>query len=246
MQYRKKIIKNILVAAGVAGLVISISPLSARLLQNESSHQLSSHHHSEKNRFTKIGGDWPPQPKNMENIVWLQDDNASRLKSRSDTDDLAASLSADDVSELGRRFTFIGTKSSVEKDATLSQQTMTFFSHSNNMTVDVKVSQGDVNDVEQITPSKYQPPLSAEEVKSAVNIARESFENEGFSQVKQLKGYGILAFKSSSDLTSENGGFYDTRVAYVSFHAHIDARPEFVAWVDLTEETIIKSREDKL
>ncbi len=68
--------------------------------------------------------------------------------------------------------------------------------------------------------------------------------NEG--RIQQLEGYGILAFKPSSELASGEKGFYDTRVAYVSFHEHIDARPEFIAWVDLTEGSVLKSREDKL
>ena len=246
MQHRKKQIKNVLVAIGLTGLVISITPLAARLLPDGISHQFSNHSHLDKNRFTEVGGDWPPQPNNMENIVWLQNNVSGRATSSRNSDTLATSLSADDVTELGDRFTYISTKSTAEKDASSSKEVMTFFSHSNNKTVEIAVDQGIIGDVEQINPAKYQPPLTVDEVTDSVKIARESFQEEGFSRIQQLEGYSILAFKPSDELTSENGGFYDTRVAYVSFHEHIDARPEFVAWVDLSEGMVIKSREDEL
>ncbi len=246
MQNRKKLIKNIFVAIGLTGLVTFITPLAARLLPNEIFHQFSNHNHLDKNRFTEVGGDWPPQPNNMENIVWLQSNVTGRASSSRNSDTLATSLSGDDVIELGDRFTYISTKSSAEKDTSSSKEIMTFFSHSNNTTVEITVDQGVIGEVEQINPSNYQPPLTVEEVTDSVKIARESFQQDGFSRVQQLEGYSILAFKSSTELNSDNGGFYDTRVAYVSFHEHVDARPEFVAWVDLSEGTVIKSREDEL
>jgi hypothetical protein len=246
MQYRTKIFKSVFMAIGVTGLVIFISPLAARLLPDEISHQFSSHNHLDKNRFSEVGGDWPPQPNNMENIVWLQSNVAGRASSSRNSDTLATSLSADDVIELGDRFTYISTKSSAEKDTSSSKEIMIFFSHSNNTTVEVTVDQGVIGEVEQISPAKYQPPLTVEEVTDSVKIARESFQDEGVSRILELEGFSILAFKPSAELTSENGGFYETRVAYVSFHEDVDARPEFVAWVDLSEGTVIKSREDEL
>jgi len=252
MQQRKKIIKNIFVVAGLTGAVISITPLAAQLLSSENSLQSSNHSHLDANRFTEIGGNWPPQPKNMENIGWLRDSKVRRSNFKSKTDKLATKLSGDDVPELGDRFTFISTESLDEKNSSKKKRSlsspkmMTFFSHSNNATVEVKVNQGIIENVEQIHPSKYQPPLTVKEVKDAVKIAQKALQKDGYSRIQQLEGYGILAFKPASESTSENGGFFDTRVVYVSFHEHVDARPEFVAWVDLTEGTVIKSREDRL
>jgi len=245
MQNRKVIFKNICVVAGLTGIGLSMTPLAARLLSDESSQQHSNHTHLDTNRFTAIGNDWPPQPKNMENIVWLRSNISGRATPNRD-EALATSISADDVSELGERFTYVSTRSIGEKGSSSSQKIMTFFSHSNNSTVEVEIDNGSVGEINQTSPSKYQPPLTTEEVKDAVKIARESFLQNGVSRIEELKGYGILAFKKRSEMTSTNGGFFDTRVAYISFHEHVDARPEFVAWVDLSEGTVIKSREDNL
>ncbi|MCF6203855.1 MAG: hypothetical protein L3J59_09340 [Methylococcaceae bacterium] len=244
--HRKKAIKNVFVIAGLTGLVISIAPLTAQFLSNEMSHQSSNHRHLDVNRFTKIGGDWPPQPKNMENIVWLQGNSGVRSNSISQVSALAKTIVINNVPELGNRFTFITSQTDSGKNGPSSEEVVTFFSHSNNMTVEVNVDHGEIKKVEEISPSTYQPPLTAEEVKEAVKIARKALQKEGFGRVQQLKGYGILAFKTSDEAGSDNGGFYDTRVVYVSFHEHIDARPEFIAWVDLTEGSVIKSMEDSL
>ncbi len=244
--HRNKTIKSVFVAAGITGLVIYITPpLTAQFLANETSSHSSNHRHLDVNRFTKIGGNWPPQPKNMENIVWLRDSSLVRSNSIINVGEIEKNL-ATNVSELGDRFTFVSTKSADEKNSSSSEKTATFFSHSNNTTVKVRTDQGSIKEIVEISPSQYQPPLTVEEVKDAVKIARESLQNDGFSRIQQLEGYGILAFKPSSELASGETGFYDTRVVYVSFHEHIDARPEFIAWVDLTEESVIKSREDKL
>jgi len=244
---KNKTIKNVFVVAGITGLVISITPpLTAQFLANETSSHSSNHRHLDANRFTKIGGNWPPQPKNMENIVWLRDSSVVRSNSIINVGEIEKTLSTANVSELGDQFTFVTTTLADEKNSSSSEKTTTFFSHSNNTTVEVKTDQGSIKEVVQISPSQYQPPLTVEEVKDAVKIARESLQDDGFSRIQQLEGYGILAFKPSSELASGEKGFYDTRVAYVSFHEHIDARPEFIAWVDLTEGSVLKSREDKL
>lgn len=245
--HRNKTIKNVFVVAGIIGLVISIiTPFTAQFLANETSNHSSNHKHLDVNRFTKIGDNWPPQSKNMENIVWLRDSRVVRSNSISNVGEIEKTLSTANVSELGDQFTFVSTTLADEKSSSSSEKTTTFFSHSNNTTVEVRTDQGSIKEVVQISPSQYQPPLTVEEVKDAVKIARESLQDDGFSRIRQLKGYGILAFKPLSELASGETGFYDTRVAYVSFHEHIDARPEFIAWVDLTEGSVLKSREDKL
>ncbi len=235
-------IKRTHAIAVFALLSISIVPMAARLHKGQA--QLSNHNHLDTNRFTGPGQVWPPQPKNRTNVVWLTqttDGFRSNLQSKGRT---GSTLSSEDIPELGSDFTYIGETEIQEKGSPGIKKRMTFFSHSNNATVEV-VTQGDnIERTERVVPSKYQPPLTSEEVEKAVDIARKSLIDSGFDRVGPLKGYGILAFKSSAETVPGEGGFYDTRVAYVSFHEHIDARPEYVAWVDLTQQLVLKSRED--
>ncbi len=249
MLYKNKSIQYAILISCFIGLLFSFTPIAARL-PKQITQLFSSHHHSSTDRFTRIGTEWPPQPKQMENVVWLgKHSNNRNVNQTLRSVGLAATarqFSNDDIHELGDRFTFVGTKKSGDKRLQSSQQTMTFYSHSNNATVEVEVSQGDIQNVTQINPSKYQPPLTDDEVKEAVNIARTTLSEDGFDRIQQLEGYGILAFKPLSEISSGDPGFYDTRVVYVSFHEHIDARPEFIAWVDLTEQIVIKSEEDQL
>lgn len=73
----------------------------------------------------------------------------------------------------------------------------------------------------------------------AVTIARAAFQSAGYLRVSVLEGFGILA------LPSEGPQAFSThRVVYVSFHTHEDAPPEYVAWVDLTERTVVESWEE--
>jgi hypothetical protein len=43
----------------------------------------------------------------------------------------------------------------------------------------------------------------------------------------------------------EGNGFYDTRVIYISFHLDSSSVPEFVAWVDLTSQKVMKAQGGK-
>ncbi|MEE9345719.1 MAG: hypothetical protein V3U88_08940 [Methylococcales bacterium] len=240
MLNKNKTIKLTFVAFCLIGLFLSYTPIAARL-PHEISHLFSRHNHPDSDRFTRIGSEWPPQPKGRENVVWLQQSTTSQAsRSINNTETIDSLLSTQDIPELGDRFTFVGTQSSP------TQTSMNYFSHSNNSTVEVKVSQGEIESVEMIDPSEYQPPLTVEEVKEAVDIARTALFQNGFNNIQQLQGYGILAFKPASEINTGDHGFYDTRVAYISFHQDINARPEFIAWVDLTNRVVIKSQQDKL
>ncbi len=244
MLYRNKTIKIAFVSFCLIGLFLSYAPIAARL-PHELSHLFSRHNHPDSDRFTR--SEWPPQPKGRENVVWLQQSTIGRAsRSITNTSSIDTLLSTQDIPELGDRFTFVGTQSSPGKTSSRSQTSMNYFSHSNNSTVEVKVSQGEIESVDMIDPSEYQPPLTDEEVKEAVDIARTALSQNGFSRIQQLEGYGILAFKPTSEINAGDHGFYETRVAYISFHQHIDARPEFIAWVDLTNQVVIKSQQDKL
>jgi hypothetical protein len=249
MSYKNNTIQYAILISCLIGLLFSFTPIAARL-PKQIAHLFSNNHHSNNDRFTRIGTEWPPQPKQMDNVVWLGQHSYNRIVNQTISSvgfsATARSFSNNDIRELGNRFTFVGTKESGGKQLQSSQQTMTYYSHTNNATVEVEVNQGDIQNVTLINPSKYQPPLTDEEVKEAVNIARTSISQDGYDRIQQLNGYGILAFKPKSEIQPGDSGFYDTRMVYVSFHEHIDARPEFIAWVDLAQQIVIKSGEDQL
>ncbi|MEE9396225.1 MAG: hypothetical protein V3V31_04355 [Methylococcales bacterium] len=238
-----KPMKNAVLVICVAGSLSVIAPISAQIAN-------SSHSHPGTNRFTRMGEEWPPQPKQMENVVWLRTSarRATRALAlpRRGTTELMREPRV--KNRLGDRFTLVGstTQSGGKTSGNTKAETI-YFSHSKNKTVQVMLDQGEVEDVRSIDPSEYQPPLTKEEVKEAIDIARSSLIQQGNNRVSQLKGYGILAFKTESELSgSHDKGFFENRIAYVSFHEDIDARPEFVAWVDLTQQTVVNSREDRL
>lgn len=235
--------KNAVLVIFVSGSLLVIDSISAQI-------ENPSHSHPVTNRFTRIGEEWPPQPRQMENVVWLG--TSARREAR--TFALPRTGSAELTREpsvknkLGDRFTLVGSTTSIGGKTSESTKAATvYFSHSKNKTVQVMLDEGEIENVRSIDPSEYQPPLTTEEVKEAIDIARNSLVQQGNNRVSQLKGYGILAYKPESELNGRHDkGFYDSRVVYVSFHEDIDARPEFVAWVDLTQQTVVNSREDRL
>lgn len=192
-------------------------------------------------RFTQYGGTWPPQPKNIENVVWFSDD-ASELSAASMKLSAAAEISAASAavrSALGSRFTHIGTVSHSAKGESSTQEIVTYFSHSNNATVEVTMANGAILEVNEIPPTEYQPPLTDSEIQEAVTIARDYWNTSGYERVNELEGFGILGL-------TPNGatGFYEVRVVYVSFHVDADARPEYVGYVDLTNQVMLESWEE--
>lgn len=192
-------------------------------------------------RFTQYGGTWPPQPKNIENVVWFTNDEP-QLSAASAKLVAAAEISAASSAvqaALGSRFTHIGTVSRSGKGETSTKEIVTYFSHSNNATVEVQMDAGTIIDVNLIPPTEYQPPLTKSEISEAIVIAREYWDASGYERVHELEGFGILGL-------TPNGatGFNEVRVVYVSFHINADARPEYVGYVDLTNQAMLESWEE--
>ena len=72
----------------------------------------------------------------------------------------------------------------------------------------------------------------------AEGIARAHFAAGGQTRVAALQAFAILAYQPTGK------GFYPTRVLYLSFHRNSDAPPEYVAWVDLTQRRVLRSRQE--
>lgn len=187
---------------------------------------------------------WPPQPRGITNIVvysnrgqeitdrLLKPDRMDLLERKARTDPKINRV-------LGSKFTritVIDKQDDKAKGEVITQ--MVFFSRDRNTTVEVEFRNEAIRAVKSIPASEYQPEILDEEIVEATQLARSHFLNQNISKVIGLKAYGILPYKP------QGVGFFDTRVIYVSFHKHDDALPELVAWVDLTNQRILKAHEE--
>ncbi len=208
------------------------------------SHDRIHHHHQTRDtnaRFEAVNDVFPPQPKSMENIRAEQSGaQMARAATARERADASARQSADVQLALGDRYAYIGQEFlGVKGDRNNSQVRHTYFSHSKNATIEVLMDQESVRTIHSIAPNIYQPPLTETEVAEAIQIARRALRAEGITQIADLEGHTILALP-----TDGNSAFFNHRIGYVSFHRNVDVGPEYVAWVDLTDQVVVESRED--
>ena len=116
---------------------------------------------------------------------------------------------------------------------------VTYFSYTQRSTVEALVSDGQVSDFTSTPAAEYQPSLIPAEVTQAVTIVLDTLQSVSHPRVSVLKGFGILAIPSDGPRA-----FFAHRVVYVSFHTREDARPEYVAWVDITDRSVVESWEE--
>lgn len=187
---------------------------------------------------------WPPQPRGISNIVihsGLERELKERPLERSRMDRLErkARDNARAKGALGNRFTRVTVIDKEDKRRRRSSSEMVFFSRDRNATVKVEFDKNEqVQAVSSVPAWEYQPEITDEETAEAAALAATHFLSQGFAQIAGLKAFGILAYRP------EGVGFFDSRVLYISFHEHDDAPPEFVAWVDLTKQLVLKARKD--
>jgi len=143
-------------------------------VNNQDGHDHSDHDHighiPEHGRFTTNDGNdmsWPPQVKYIEDIQW--DSNAAQAVEGPITAafNVASTAYADSEvrSLLGNRFTFISSNPIQEKwSDEISGQEVTYFSYSNNITIEAIVNGGEVDNITTYEASAYQPPLRKNEV----------------------------------------------------------------------------------
>jgi hypothetical protein len=187
---------------------------------------------------------WPPQPEGIKNPVLLsnpamQTTERNAKLHREEAIDQVVRVSPDVRQALGTRFTRIKMVEGQSKDASQHHTRMVYFSRSNNSTVEVDLEGEKVLAVKTKPAGQYQPELTKEEITEAVEIARTYFISQGQNRVTTLDGYGILGY-------TKDGKFFENRVVYVSFHENREAPPEFEAWVNLTDKSVIRSREEHL
>ena len=186
---------------------------------------------------------WPPQPPGMQNAVPLSNQATERSlaqvrKTRSAARERLAVARADVRQALGARYTEAKVIEGRDKSGVEQPSRLVYFSHSTNRTVEVTVDGQQVRSVRTIQPAEYQPEITDAEAADAEGIARAHFAAGGQTRVAALKAFAILAYQPSGK------GFYPTRVLYLSFHRNSDAPPEYVAWVDLTQRRVLRSRQE--
>ena len=190
------------------------------------------------------GMTWPPQPRGITNVVVhssVEQEKIGRAIERARMDRLESKAKTHPEANraLGNRFTRITVIDREDKTTGKKATQLVFFSRDNNATVEVQFENGEIQAVKSVPASQYQPEITDEEIAEAAQLARTHFLNQGLARIADLKAYGILAYKP------KGGGFFDTRVLYVSFQQHDDALPEFEALVDLTNQLILKTRQEQ-
>lgn len=186
---------------------------------------------------------WPPQPRGIENVVLLEPAGeearaAAARKLRGDALERIALARSGLRQALGTRFNRTEVVEDTDKAGGPLVSRLVYFSLSRNATVEVTLDGQDVRNLRSIPAAEYQPEITDTESSDAARIARAWFLAQGKPRVRDLQAFGILAYQPAGK------GFYPTRVIYVSFHRDSDAPPEFVAWVDLTRQRVLRGRQE--
>lgn len=188
---------------------------------------------------------WPPQPRGISNVVLLSDpagaERTAEFRERHKAERERIALARPEVRKLlGRRYTrpdLVPADGKGVVDAGTAR--LVYFSLENNTTVEVTLNKSRVRGIRKIAPTEYQPDVTDEEIIEAEGIARAYFNDRGTVRVAALRAYGILAY------LPQGKGFYPVRVIYLSFHEAEDAPPEFAAWVDLSNQRVLRIREEQ-
>jgi hypothetical protein len=194
---------------------------------------------------------WPPQPEHLVAVTWLPGEASTTVRAAQvqAAQAEAVVLNAATVqAALGERFVRsttitnqlkgVAAAGSAAAEAATTQ--VVFFSYTRNATIEVTVQAGAITGIKELPANVYQPEPTTSEKSRAISLARLHFRTAGHQRILQLTGYVIQAYAPEGTT-----GFYDARVLYVTFHEDITSRPEFGAWVDLTNESVIKSFHDQ-
>jgi hypothetical protein len=190
------------------------------------------------------GMTWPPQPPGISD-VHDQSDFSGQARRKLDRDLKFSNLERQfgDVEPLkplaGRRMTRLSIEEVSEKAApTRVERRFHYFDRQANATITV-VQRPEGKYERRVTPAwQYQPEITDDEGAEAVALAKAYFATRGFTRAQGLKGFAIQAYPPSGTV------FYDGRVVYVSLHVDSDSPPEYVAWVDLTRQSIMAARQE--
>ncbi len=182
-------------------------------------------------------GGWPPLPIGAQNVTLVSSSEVPVTL----TESLGAQLQQTALADtqvrqlLGERFVFVSADE-LESGKTERPQTaedlatrLTFFSHTNNVAVEVRMLGSRVESVER--KEGYQPPEGAEEIDLAVQLARR--DSRIREKAADLEAAALVAFPQK-----DQPG-YGNRVLYVSFSKAGEGLAEYMALVDLTAQKVL-------
>lgn len=194
--------------------------------------------HDEHSRFSAQSEGFPPQPRDVTAQRVVAPATTTRAADRLAAATAAAMADPAVTAALGDGP--VEVFGAVELDAKSwlpGAAVVTAYGHEVAGTVVATVDGGAVTDVEVVPAGEWQPPLTGDERVRAIEVARAHWLAAGVTRVDELDGFAIHALQP-------DGWPYDTRAAYVTFHAGVDGRPELLAWVDLTTGSVFQSRTD--
>ncbi len=235
--------------AGAGGAILSGTSLvgaaangDAHIHDHEVDPEHGNHYHAAdlngEGRFSGQGEVWPPRPDGAGAPTEIRQ---AALGYKSDPLAARAATQSDVAAQLGDRWDVLEVADGVSEgkgNSGRSRQVVTFFSYDLNHSVQVEMRGANVTDMKTIAPTVAQLPLNPAEKARAVEVARSYWNEQGESAVNDLEGFSIQAFQPS-------GAFYDVRMVYVSFHENADTRPDYLTWVDLSNETVADSKRDE-
>jgi hypothetical protein len=186
---------------------------------------------------------WPPQPRGIQNDVLLgnparEAQEAEARERRANARDRVATARREVQQALGSRYTRATFVEDRDKSGAERASRLVYFSYSHNSTVEVTFQGQKVTGFRTLPAAEYQPEITDAEIAEAAGIARAHFSDLGNSRVAALQAFGILAYQPTGK------GFYPTRVLYISFHRDSDSPPEYVAWVDLSGQRVLRARKE--
>ncbi len=229
-----------IVGVGTLSLTADAAPSQER--QDEINREVGDVYHAadlrRQSRWTGEGEVWPPRPNGAGAPTRLEQRDAPQYGN----DPLAQRIAANaEVAELlGDRWSVLEVADNAgdaKDNRAQGRSTITYFSRSTNRSVIVDVAGQRVHSVETMPATVNQLPVTPEEANEAIEIARQHWQEQGKSRVNDLEGFVIMALQPG-------GALFDVRMVYVSFHVDADAHPEFVTWVDLTNEVVSHGREE--
>ena len=235
-------------------LVLMIGVLAGLpLVAASASHDHSSHGHDDEepsgghrhlSGFESFEGDeWPPQMGGLVNDRPVESEPISS-DGRADFAHAARGVASVD---LGDRYMLIGEGEALDAKGVRRPnvtQAM-YYSYDRAETIVITWRDGQLVEIERTPSTAYQPPRTEAEQVDAVALARAELVNAGHHKASELQAYAILALPhADNDLPDESSAYFADRVLYVSFHVDADARPEFAAWVDLTNQVVLLTREE--
>ncbi len=188
--------------------------------------------HTDHGRFGAQSAGYPPQPIGVTASAPV---SAQAYAGASGGDAVARALDDPDVVRLlGDRPELIGVAEVASKGGAPAAHEVTWYVPGRVGSVVATVAGGRVVDVEEVPAAAWQPPLTGDEVDRAVAIARDAWAADGVDTAN-LQGFGMHVMDA-------DGSYPSTRMAYVTFAPHVDARPELLTWVDLTAGEVVRTR----